>query len=389
MKTPKQPIRGIGTRLARAGRGEAGSFVNPPVVHASTILFDTVAELHDGKPVSYGRRGTPTMAALESALAELDGIGAVKAAGAVLCPSGLSAMSTAILAFVGAGNRVLLPDSVYGPARAIADIVLKPLDIAVAYYDPTIGAGIADLVDDGTTLVYVESPGSYTMEMQDLPAIAEVAHARDAVVIADNTWATPLYCQPLSLGADVVVHAATKYVSGHADVLMGYVTAHEGAWPRLKRHHGAMGVCAAPDDIYLALRGLRTLEVRLERHMRSGLAVAEWLAARPEVSAVLHPALPGDPGHGLWRRDMTGASGLFSIVLGGSTEEDAARFIEALALFGIGYSWGGYESLAVPGEFRRTASRAPDGPLVRLHVGLEDPADLIADLDAAFSEIAG
>ena len=296
MKTPKGGVTGIGTRLVRAGRQEAGRYVNPPVIHASTVLFDTSAELLAGKPVSYARRGTPTINALELALAELDSTsGSVTAAGAVLCPSGLSAMATAILAYVDAGDRILLPDSVYGPARTIADVILKPLKVEAAYYDPAIGAGIADLIDDKTTLVYVESPGSYTMEMQDIPAIARAAHARRAVVIADNTWATPLFCQPLALGADLVVHAGTKYISGHADVLMGYVTATDQAWPRLKRHHGAMGLCAAPDDVYLALRGLRTLEVRLERHQRSGLQVAEWLRARPEVSAVLHPGACRQP----------------------------------------------------------------------------------------------
>lgn len=387
MKEPGTRKRGTGTRLAQAGRADAAPFVNPPVIHASTVLFDSVAEMHGGSTrYVYGRRGTPTSAALESALADLDG-----AAGAVLCPSGLSAMTAAILPFVRHGEDVLLPDSVYGPARSFATILERQFGVQVRYYDPTIGAGIAEMMLPTTTLVYVESPGSLTMEMQDIPAIADAAHANGAVVVADNTWATPLFCRPLDLGVDVAIVAVTKYIGGHADLMMGSVTANERHWPTLKRVHGTLGLCAAPDDIFLALRGLRTLEVRLERHMRSGLAVAEWLSGRPEIARVLHPGLASDPGHTLWQRDMTGASGLFSIILQGWTDERTAIFLDALTLFGLGYSWGGFESLAIHGdrEMVRTARpREAEGPLIRLHVGLDDPADLIADLDAAFAAAA-
>lgn len=385
MKTPENTPPGIGTRLVRAGRKGAGRFVNPPVVHASTVLFDSVAEMHSGEaPYVYARRGTPTLDALSGALAELDG-----ADGAVLCPSGLSAMTAAILPFVSAGDGILLPDSVYGPARSIADTVLRPFGVTTTYYDPAVGGGIADLIDERTRLVYVESPGSYTMEMQDLPAIAAAAHAAGVVVVADNTWATPLFCRPLDLGADIALLAATKYIGGHADLMMGAVTGRGEAFAKVRRHHGAMGLCAAPDDVYLALRGVRTLEVRLARHMASALEVAAWLKERPEVRRVLHPGLPADPGHALWQRDMIGSTGLFSIVLDGSSEAAGARFVDALKLFGIGYSWGGYESLAVPGEFTRTATNWSGGPLIRLHIGLEDPSDLIADLDQAFRLAAG
>lgn len=384
-KLPKQA--GIGTRLTNAGRNKAvtAPFVNPPVVHASTVLFDSVEEMYSGRTdYTYARRGQPTTDALADAISELDG-----GAGTVLCPSGLSAIATAILAFASAGDHVLVPDSVYGPTRAFATDIAERLGIAITYYGPTIGAAIADEIRPETRAVYVESPGSNTMEMQDLPAIAEAAHRRGATVIADNTWATPLYCDAFAFGADAIVLAATKYIGGHSDIMLGTVSANESHWERLRRYQGSSGLCVGPDDAYLALRGLRTMEVRLERHQRSAIAVAEWLAARPEVSAVLHPALPDDPGHALWRRDMTGASGLFSFVLGGRSEADAARLLDALNLFGLGYSWGGYESLAVIGSHGmvRVAGEKPDGPLIRVHIGLEDSADLIADLEQAFGRL--
>lgn len=383
------PNAGIGTRLVQAGRDRTltGPFVNPPVVRASTVLFDSVEEMQSGATrYTYARRGTPTLDALTGALSELDG-----AAGTVLCPTGLSAISTAILAFASAGDHVLIPDSVYGPTRTFASEVLERMGIAYSYYDPVLGSGIETEIGMKTRVVYVESPGSNTMEMQDLPAIADAAHRHGAVVVADNTWATPLHCRPLELGADVTVLAATKYVGGHADIMLGAVGASEQHWPRLRAFHGAMGLYAGPDDVYLALRGLRTMEVRLERHARSALRIAEWLTQRSEVSAVLHPALPTDPGHALWQRDMKGSCGLFSFVLReDATKDDAARLLNALTLFGLGYSWGGFESLAVIGSHRleRTASSAPKGPLIRLHIGLDDPADLIADLDQAFKAMA-
>jgi cystathionine beta-lyase len=384
----KPPAKsGRATRLVGAGRGKdlAGPFVNPPVVHASTVLFDSVAEMHSGEAkYVYGRRGTPTLNALASAIAELEG-----AAGTVLCPSGLSAISTAILAFASSGDHVLFPDSIYHPARKFADDVLMRLGIDVTYYDPADADAAVAQMRSETRIVYVESPGSYTMEMQDLPALAEAAHRAGAIVIADNTWATPLYCRVFDLGADVSILAATKYIGGHADLLQGTVSANAEHWERLRQFHGTVGLCVGPDDAYLALRGMRTLEIRLERHRQSALKVAAWLATRPEIARVLYPALPADPGYALWRRDMSGSSGLFSFVFNGGGERDAARVLDALKLFGLGYSWGGYESLATIGShgLHRSVSAPPaEGPLVRLHVGLEDADDLITDLDQALRQ---
>lgn len=377
------------TRLVRAGRDRSitGPFINPPVIHASTVLFDSTDAMLDRRQrYVYGRRGTPTSEALESAISDMEG-----AVGAVLCPSGLSAASLALLALVRSGDNVLMVDSVYGPVRHLADTLLKQLGVSTTYYDPSAGAGIAGLFGERTSVVYVESPGSLTFEMQDVPAIAAIAHERNALVIADNTWATPLYFKPLAHGADVSLMAGTKYLGGHSDVNIGTVAANAKAWRQLKETHGSLGLTVGPDDIYLALRGLRTLGVRLERQMTSGLQVAAWLAARPEVARVLHPALPGDPGHDLWRRDMTGASGLFGMVLGGWTEAEAKAFVDGLQLFGIGASWGGFESLAILAKVRHIRTAVPwqaEGPVVRLHIGLEDPADLIADLDRSFAAVA-
>ena len=374
------------TRLATAGRGKefAGPFVNPPVVRASTVLFETVAEMHSGKAkYIYGRRGTPSLNALADAIRELE-----SAAGAVLCPSGLSAITTALLAFASTGDHVLLPDSIYHPARDFADDVLARLGIDVSYYDPADAGAAVTQLKPTTKIVYVESPGSYTMEMQDIPAIADAAHRNGAIVIADNTWATPLYCNVFNLGADVSILAATKYISGHADLLQGTISANKKHWDLLRHFHGTMGLCVGPDDAYLALRGLRTMDVRMERHRQSAVKVARWLEARSEIDSVLHPALPTDPGHTLWQRDMTGSSGLFSFVFNGGGESDAAAVLDALQLFGLGYSWGGFESLAAMGSHglhRSVSPRPTGGPLVRLHIGLEDPDDLIADLDAALS----
>ena len=379
---------GPATKLVRAGRDPSitGPFINPPVVHASTVLFESVDDMFGLRQrYVYGRRGTPTSDALEAAIVELEG-----AAGSVLCPSGLSAATLAILACVKSGDTILIVDSVYGPVRHFADTVLKRMGVSVAYYDPAIGADIGRLFDEKTTLVYCETPGSLTFEMQDVPAIAAVAHERGARVVVDNTWATPLHFKPLAHGADVAVVAGTKYIAGHSDVMIGTVAANEPTWNLVKETHGTLGLAVGPDDIYLALRGLRTMGVRLERQSASGLAVARWLAGRPEVARVLHPALPGDPGHDLWRRDMTGASGLFGFVLAGWSETDAKTLIDGLQLFGIGASWGGYESLAILAKVRHIRTAVPweaDGPLVRLHIGLEDPADLIADLERSFDTV--
>lgn len=374
------------TRLAQTGRSRAltGPFVNPPVIHASTVLFDDVASMKPGGQLyTYGRRGTPTSMALETAISEIEG-----AAGSVLCPSGLSAISTTFLSATGAGDHVLIADNVYGPTRDFANLFLKRIGVETTYFDPAIGAGIAALMQPNTRLVYVESPGSLTFEMTDIPAIAAAAHRGGALVAVDNTWATPYFCRPLALGADLSLMAATKYIGGHSDLMLGTIAANEAAYGRLRETHGTLGLCVGPDDIFLGLRGLRSLGIRLEQHMRSGLAVARHLAGRPEVARVLHPALSDDPGHALWTRDMSGASGLFGVVLNGWSEEKSVSFLEALENFSLGYSWGGFESLAIPARFTRSATPwHAEGPLIRLHVGLEAVEDLVADLDAAFERV--
>jgi len=374
------------TRIVRSGRGQdlVGPFVNPPVVHASTVLFDSVDDMeqHRGR-YSYGRYGTPTSEALETAISELE-----DGAGAVLCPSGLSAAVTALFSCLSAGDQLLIVDSVYGPVRRFAETMLKPLGIDIAYYDPALAADVERLFSERTRAIYAEAPGSLTFEMQDLPALAAVAHRRGALVLFDNTWATPLGFKPLAHGADLSIIAGTKYIGGHADVMIGTVAANETAWPRLKETHRAMGLHVGPDDVYLALRGLRTLAVRLPRHAQSAMVVATWLAARPEVARVLYPPLPDDPGHLLWARDMEGACGLFGVVFAGWDDERAKRFIDGLRLFGIGASWGGFESLATlahPESSRSATAWRPEGALVRLHIGLEDPDDLIADLAASLA----
>jgi cysteine-S-conjugate beta-lyase len=376
------------TRLVHAGRDPARyhGFVNTPIYRGSTVLYPTLACLEaDAQDFSYGRLGTPTVQALQSMLAELEGGHAT-----LLTPSGLSAISVALLAFVAAGDHILVSDSVYRPTRRFCDNVLKRLGVSTTYYDPLIGGKIATLMTDKTRVVFTESPGSQTFEVQDIPAIAEAAHARDAVVITDNTWATPLYFKPFEHGADVAVQAATKYIVGHADAMLGAITTRQATSKAVARVHDELGLCPGPEDVYLGLRGLRSLSVRLERHHKSGLAMAEWLAARPEVERVLHPALPGDPGHALWARDFTGASGLFSIVLRPCSHEGVAAMLDGLELFGMGYSWGGYESLILPfnpSSYRSATNWQAKGPGLRLHIGLEDVEDLKADLDAGFARL--
>jgi cystathionine beta-lyase len=381
------PPRRPATRLVRSGRDKSltGPFINPPVVHASTVLFDSVDDMiHRRQRYEYGRRGTPTSDALEAALNDLH-----KSDGTTLYPSGLTAASVALLASVKAGDRILLTDSIYGPVRHFADTALKNLNIETVYYDPLIGAGIDALFTPNTSVVYLESPGSLTFEMQDLPAIAEVAHRHGASVLFDNTWATPLHFNPLDHGADIAIIAGTKYLGGHADVMLGTASARGATWKRLKELHGAMGLHVGPDDMYLALRGIRTLAIRLERHEKSAMTVARWLQARPEVSRVLYPPLKTDPGHAIWKRDMTGASGLFGVVMNGWSDDQARQFVDHLTLFGIGASWGGFESLATLPYVPRTATPWHlEGPLLRLHIGLEDPADLIGDLEAGFAHVA-
>lgn len=367
------------TTLTSAGRESAAHYgvVNTPVYRASTILYPDVATMDaHGMPFSYGRRGNPTVKSLEDAVGALEG-----AVRTVLVPSGLSAVASAILAVCNTGDHLLMADTCYNPTRSFCDKELSRFGIRTTYYDPLIGAGIAALFQPNTRAVFCESPGSLTFEVQDVPAIAAVAHARDAAVLLDNTWATPLHYSALKHGADLSIQAVTKYIGGHADVMMGYIAANEHFAQRLEDFHAHSGLYVSGDDCFLALRGLRTLAIRLKRHQETATALARWLQARPEVSRVLYPALPDDPGHALWRRDFTGACGLFGVVLKPAPKKAVDAMIDGLKHFGLGFSWGGYESLLIPADITRTATRfAPEGPVIRIHAGLEAPEDLIADL---------
>lgn len=371
------------TTLTRAGREGAHHYgvVNTPVYRASTILFRDTATLDtQAVPFTYGLRGNPTVRSLETAICELEG-----AARTVLVGSGLNAVATAIMTVCGAGDHLLVADSCYGPTRIFCDRTLKRFGVETTYYDPLVGAGIEPLFRANTRAVFCESPGSLTFEVQDIPAIAAVARAKGAAVLLDNTWATPLHFAAIGHGADLSIQAVTKYIGGHADVLMGYVAANERHAERLADLHRNLGLYASGDDCYLALRGLRTMGVRLKRHQETALALARWLQARPEVSRVLYPALESDPGHALWKRDFTGACGLFGVVLKPATHKQVAALMDGLKHFGIGFSWGGYESLIVTSNVHRSlAPFAAEGPLIRIHAGLEDPGDLIADLAAGF-----
>ncbi len=368
--------------------------VNPPVFHASTILSETVEEFRRRRQnwileqpgTYYGRFGTPTTEALQEAIASLEG-----GHRSVVYPSGLAACAGALLAFLSAGDHLLMSDTVYGPTRNFANGVLKRFGVSTTFFDPLVGRSIESLIRPETRVIYLESPGSLTFEVQDVPAIAEAAHRRGIIVIADNTWATPLYFKPFAHGVDVSVQAATKYIVGHSDAMLGAITCTKEAWPRLRRSTHELGQTAGPDDVYLGQRGLRTLAVRLKQHWKAGVALAGWIARQPEVERVLHPALPGDPGHAIWKRDFTGACGLFGVVLKeGITEGALCAMIDGLELYGIGSSWGGFESLIVPFDPRetRTATQWPHkGPCFRIHAGLENEDDLIADLEAGFKRL--
>ncbi|RAI34049.1 cystathionine beta-lyase [Rhodoplanes serenus] len=383
-----RPEHGPRTRLVLGGRrpDEHYGFVNTPVFHGSTVLYPTAGDyLGRRSRYKYARRGTPTSEALESALAAIEGDAC---AGVALLPSGLAAISAALLAVLKAGDHLLVSDSAYDPTRTVCDTILTRWGIETTYYDPAIGAGIADLMRPETRAVFVESPGSLSFEIQDIPAIAAAAHARDAVVLMDNTWATPLFFRALDHGVDLSIQSGTKYIGGHSDIMFGCVAANARTNKALRDTVFNMGLCVGPDDMNLAQRGLRTLAVRLAAHQEAALTVARWLEGRPEVLRVLHPALPSHPGHALWRRDFTGSSGLFSVVLRPVPPAAVEAFLDALTLFGIGASWGGYESLAIPFDctpIRTATAWAPGGPTVRFHIGLEDPADLIADLDRGFA----
>ena len=377
----------VETVLVTAGRDTEAQkgFVNPPVVHGSTVLYPTAEDLHAHRgEFQYGRHGTPTTKALQQALMALEG---PACAGVGLAPSGLSAITTTLLAVLKSGDHLLVCDNVYRPTRNFCDGLLARYGVETSYFDPLIGAGIGALFKPNTKAVLVEAPGSQSFEMPDIPAIASVAHARGALVIDDNTWATPLFHRSLDHGVDISIQAATKYIGGHSDIMFGTISANAKAWPMLAEAIRLLGVCAGPDDVFLAIRGLRTLAVRLAQHHRSGLEMARWLAARPEVIRVLHPALESDPGHAIWKRDFTGASGLFSIVLKPAPQKSVDALLDTVKLFGMGFSWGGFESLVIPFDCTtyRTASKwAPGGPALRLHIGLENVEDLKADLARGF-----
>lgn len=378
------------TRLVTSGRDTKAQrgFVNPPVFHGSTVLYPTAEDLHAHRgEFTYGRHGSPTTKAFQETLMALEG---PQCAGVGIVPSGLSAISTTLLSVLKAGDHILVVDNVYRPSRNFCNGMLARYGVETTYFDPLIGAGLEKLFKPSTRAVLVEAPGSQSFEMPDIRAIAEIAHAKDALVIDDNTWATPLYHRSLEQGVDISMQAATKYIGGHSDIMFGTISANAKGWPMIAEGIRLLGVCAGPDDVFLALRGLRTLSVRLAQHHRSGLDMARWLAGRPEVARVLHPGLETDPGHAVWKRDFTGASGLFSIVLKPAPQQAVDIMLNTLKLFGMGFSWGGFESLAIPFDcdgYRTATKWAPGGPTLRLHIGLESVDDLKADLDRGFSAL--
>jgi len=392
MPNDNPPLR-RDTLLAHVGGSptDRHGAVNPPVYRASTILFPTVAEweasrVHANrfKVLRYGQLGTPTTFALEEAIAALEG-----GYRAMLLPSGLAAATTVLLALLKSGDHLLMTDSAYQPTRHFAKVILARYGITTTFYDPCIGAGIESLMRPETRVIFLESPGSITFDVQDLPAIASVAHAHGALIAIDNTWATPYFLPAMQLGADVSIIAATKYIGGHSDVLLGTVTTTEPLYERVRSMVAELGYSVSPDDAFLALRGVRTLGVRLERHQTSALQVAQWLQGRQEVKQVMHPALPTDPGHVIWKRDFTGASGLFGVVLHPVPKAAVDAMLNALRLFGMGASFGGFESLAIPMDSTRLRhlTGSADNRFIRIHVGLEDPSDLIADLEQGFAQL--
>ena len=382
------------TRLAKKGRTAYNNpgIVNLPVARASTVTFQSVAEMEsvqkrfdaDDRVPTYGIVNMPLRVAFEELMVELEG-----GYRAATFPSGLAANVAAILTCAGAGDHILVTDSVYQPVRKVGNRTFQRLGIEATYYDPLIGAGIAELMRPNTKVVYVESPGSHTFEVQDIPAIAKVAHERGAAVINDNAWATGLFYRSFEHGADLVVQPATKYPGGHSDVLIGAVVASEEWWPRLRDTSRDMGQMASPDDIFLTIRGMRTLETRLKAHEKSALEIARKLQAHPKVKRVLYPALESDPGHAIWKRDYLGATGLFGLELVETPKEKVDGFLDGLECFALGYSWGGFDSLAVPQNIRNSRTVRPwtGGPLIRLQIGLEDPQDLFEDLAKGLEKI--
>jgi cystathionine beta-lyase len=390
MSKPSSKLSAFGerTRLVHAGRDpfEQHGFVNTPIYRGSTVLYPTVDDIKNrrGRYV-YGTKGTPTTEALEQAWTAISG-----AAGTVLAPSGLAAVALALMSCLKAGDHLLMTDSVYQPTRTFCEGMLKGFGVETTYYDPLIGAGIESLIRPNTAAVFTEAPGSQSFEMQDIPAIAEVAHAHGAVVLMDNTWATPLLFPPHERGVDLAIEAGTKYLSGGSDLLLGMVSANERCFGPLRAAFDAIAMTPGPEDVFLGLRGLRTMALRLREHERQALDMARWLEARPEVARVLHPALESDPGHAIWKRDFKGSSGLFSVVLKPCSDRAVAAMLDGLELFGMGYSWGGFESLVVPFDcatYRTATQWNPGGPTLRFQIGLEDLDDLKADLDAGFARL--
>jgi cystathionine beta-lyase len=384
------------TVIGHAGNHPEKNFgvVNPPVYHASTIIFPTLDVLLETRRdrdsgayegITYGREGTPTTRAFEEAITKLEG-----GYRAVTLPCGLAAIASSLFAFLKTGDHLLMPDQLYGPARSFCNSVLSKFGVDITFYDGRIGANIANLMKPNTKVVYLESPGSLTFEMQDVPAIAKAAKARGAVVMMDNTWASPYFFNPIEHGVDVTIHAATKYISGHSDLMLGVAVCKEEVFIPLKATASISGYCGGPDDVYMALRGLRTLAIRMRRHHESALQVAKWLQKRPEVQRVMCPALPEDPGHAIWKRDFRGVSGLFGFTLKKFSDKDFAAFLDHTEIFKLGYSWGGYESLMVPtypATLRSSTQWVEEGPSVRIHIGLEDVDDLIKDLEVGLKRL--
>lgn len=382
------------TQIINAGRNSKWTrgVVNPPVERASTVVFDTVKQMKQAtanrgnQTLFYGRRGTSTAFAFQDAMVELEG-----GAGCALYPSGTAAITNAILAFVAAGDHILMVDTAYEPTRDFCDNVLAKFGVETTYYDPLIGAGIETLIKDNTRLIFLESPGSITMEIQDVPSIAKVAHQHDCIVMLDNTWSAGIFFDPFAHGVDISIQAATKYIVGHSDVMLGTAVASEAYWPQLRENSYLMGQCTSPDDLYLALRGIRTIGVRLKQHQENALKVAHWLAAREEVETVLHPAFETCPGHEIFKRDFTGSNGLFSFVLNIGDTVAMNEFLDGMHHFKMGFSWGGFESLILVnnniGRLRTATQVAHQKPIIRVHIGLEDPDDLIEDLAKGFERL--
>ncbi|WP_126978911.1 cystathionine beta-lyase [Frigidibacter oleivorans] len=385
----KTQTLGLETRLTHAGRRPAdhSGAVNTPVYRASTILFPDLAALEakESARLRYARRGTPTTHALENAVCELE-----QADHALVAPSGVSAISVVLMSFAEPGAHLLMSDSAYGPARKFCDTMLRKFGVETTYYDPCIGAGIEALIRPETRLIWMESPGSQTFEVQDVTAITEVARRRGVATAIDNTWSGGYFCQPISQGADISVQAGTKYISGHSDLMLGTIACRADQYDRLRETYLRFGLCIGGDDAFLALRGLRTLPIRMAQHHASGLSVANWLLQQPEVRRVIHPALPGDPGYAQWQRHFSGASGLFGFVMTRTDRPALGRMFDGLRLFGMGSSWGGFESLLVPSNpaaYRTATEWNPGGQTVRIHVGLENPEDLIDDLRQGFDRL--